>query len=283
MVNFGIYSMADLEQYLPDMYSASIKEAYMIILAGPMGLTHYVGNQKIELPPHAILFLGAGRSSQFDRSAVPDAHILLFGAKFFARSTRLMHFLQQTPLFNDHTNVYYMTLSDDGVLYSQVFIRLFDLAISGLTRNMLSMDLAHNLLEQVLIIGSLYYNVVSANYEANRDSTLVTEYKALVNMHYATQKSVQFYAAQLNVTARRLNQATMKELGVHAKNVITSCITQKARQLLAYTDHNMKEISASLGFSGEHNFSDFFYKNAGRRPSEFRKVKQTEKQNVTEM
>ncbi|WP_262246803.1 AraC family transcriptional regulator [Parapedobacter soli] len=270
-IDFGIYRVQKLQEHLPNMFEPSRRDAFTIIFSGPTGTVHFVDEHEFLLPPYSVLFVGPDRVSRFDRNMTDDTYVLLFSSRFFSRSNRDLHFLQHSPLFNDHSQIYYMALPEEGVAYGKVMVYLLYQAKNGID-DQWHKDLAHNLVEQILIMGSIKVNQVCvADYKQDLDNFLVLKYKELIAEHFVTEKAVKFYAEQLNITARRLTKATEEALGMTAKEVITDYVLTKAKRQLVYTEKTAKEISVSLGFSGEQNFSAFFMKNAGLRPSEFRK------------
>ena len=138
--------------------------------------------------------------------------------------------------------------------------------------NQLNEDLAHNLIEQILIMGSMSADRVSlTSYKEDQDNFLTVKYKELIAEHFVREKAVKFYADRLNVTERRLTKATKQVVGVGAKELITDYMVENAKRQLIHTQRSVKEISLSLGFSGEQNFSAFFLKYTNMRPTEFRK------------
>lgn len=270
-IDFGIYRVQKIGEHLREIYRPIRRDGYMIIFSGPQGTVHHLDGRAFSLPPYSVLFIGPDRVSGFEKKMTEDTYVLVFSAAFFGRSNRDLHFLQNSPLFNDYGQVYYMTLPDEGLLYGNVMVHLLYQARNGIEEQ-ISRDLAHNLIEQILIMGSLHIQQVSnANYRDDLDHMLVLRYRTLIAEHFFSEKSVKFYADQLNVTERRLTKATEQVAGVGAKELIIEYVMEKAKRRLIHSEKSVKEISLSLGFSGEQNFSAFFFRYAGIRPTEFRK------------
>ncbi len=255
----------------PDLYRPTRKGFYTVLFSGRAGYQHHIEGEEVTLPPYSVLFIGPNTVSQFGRDATDDTYALVFSSDFFARSNRDLYFLQNSPLFNDHGVVYVMTLPDGGVSYAKVSIYLLYQARDGFEQQLFK-DLAHNLVEQTLIMGSIHHRQIPfANYKEDQDGYLVVEFKELLAAHFHKEKTIQFYAEQMNITERRLSKATQAVLGMGAKDLITERIIEEAKRLLRYSDADIKEISDSLGFSGAHNFSTFFMNHTRVRPKDFRK------------
>jgi AraC-like DNA-binding protein len=95
-------------------------------------------------------------------------------------------------------------------------------------------------------------------------------FRDLLEAHYKDQKQVSYYAAQLLITEKRLNQATTKVLDKTPKEIIDDRIMLEAKRLLAHTSENIKEVGYALGFEEPTNFIKYFKKHASTTPTEFR-------------
>lgn len=96
------------------------------------------------------------------------------------------------------------------------------------------------------------------------------EFMNLVNKHYASQKSVNFYAGELNITANYLNMLSKQILGKNAGEVISFRVMLEAKRLLYHTTQDVSQIAFNLGFDDPSYFSRFFRKTENSSPSEFR-------------
>lgn len=242
----------------------------MVIFSGPAGARHYIDAKAFKIPPYSTLYLGPERLSRFDAAVHRDSYVLLFSSRFYNRSYRDLHFLQNSPLFYDLTKVYYLTPPAESLMYCKVLINLLYQARDSFDKQ-LSRDLAHNVVQQILIMGTLLHEIVPVrNASNNHDQVIAAKYKELIREHFKHNRTVKFYADLLNITERKLNKATENALGIRAKDIIVYYIMREAKQLLTYSDRTIKEISIDLGFSEENNFSAFFSKNESCTPSQYR-------------
>lgn len=79
------------------------------------------------------------------------------------------------------------------------------------------------------------------------------------------------FAADLAIHPNYLNELLKKHTGQNASTHIRNRLLDEAKALLLQTDWNLHNISYSMGFSDQPNFSFFFKKNTGLTPVEFRK------------
>lgn len=99
---------------------------------------------------------------------------------------------------------------------------------------------------------------------------LVNNFKRLVNNHFIEEKSVEFYANQLNLTANYLNNRIKAHTGKTAKEHIAERTLLEAKNMLLYTDFDITEISYRLNFSENSYFGKFFKKHTNQTPKAFR-------------
>lgn len=79
------------------------------------------------------------------------------------------------------------------------------------------------------------------------------------------------FAADLAIHPNYLNELLKKHTGQNASTHIRNRLLDEAKVLLLQTDWNLNNISYSMGFSDQPNFSFFFKKNTGLTPAAFRK------------
>lgn len=257
-----------------NLFSNQRTHCYIILFSGKKGAAHYVDDQLVNIPPYSLLFIGPDRRSRFSTTPFESAHVLVFSSLFFNRTPRDAHSLSNNPLFHAFGPVYILTPPDESISYCKTLAYLLHTAKKDI-ENSLGQDLAHNIIQQILIMGSIYGNKMEhQTFEINKDQTLVMAYQKSVKENFREQVTVRFYADLLNVSERQLSNATKKNLGLTAKDVITQYIMEEARWQLAHKVDSIKEISLDLGFSEEHNFSAFFKKNERMSPLQFRKKQQ---------
>ena len=81
---------------------------------------------------------------------------------------------------------------------------------------------------------------------------------------------VSFYAEQLNVTPRYLEQLTRRIANRTPKAIIDERITEDICTLLATSNKSLKEIALEMGFSSQAHLSRYFKKQKGISPSQYK-------------
>lgn len=84
-------------------------------------------------------------------------------------------------------------------------------------------------------------------------------------------KTAQEFADKLLIHPNHLNALLKKHTGKNVSTHIKNKLLEESKILLAQTDWSVQQIGYAVGFADQPNFSQFFKKNAGVSPAEFRK------------
>ena len=87
---------------------------------------------------------------------------------------------------------------------------------------------------------------------------IVKRFIDLVDEHFLRERSVGFYASQLNVHPNYLNALVKKHTGLTAKDTIQNRLLLEIKYLLHATDLSIKEISHQLSFEDPNYLTTFF-------------------------
>lgn len=100
---------------------------------------------------------------------------------------------------------------------------------------------------------------------------LLQKFIQLVNNFYLEKRTIEDYAALLNVTPNHLSQSIKSASEKNALSYINERLLSEAKSLIQFTDFDIAEIAYQLNFSDPANFGKFFKKHTGQTPLEFRK------------
>lgn len=96
------------------------------------------------------------------------------------------------------------------------------------------------------------------------------EFNELVERYFRSEHGVVFYARELGVTPRKLNELVRPLLGRSAAEAIDGRRLLEAKRLILFSGLNIKEIAFELGYDEHSYFTRVFKKVNGLTPSEFR-------------
>jgi AraC-like DNA-binding protein len=84
-------------------------------------------------------------------------------------------------------------------------------------------------------------------------------------------KTVKEFADNLGLSPNYLNALLKKNTGLNVSSHIRNRLLEESKALLVQTNWSLQEIGTSIGFAEQPNFTQFFKKNLGVTPGEFRK------------
>jgi AraC-like DNA-binding protein len=101
---------------------------------------------------------------------------------------------------------------------------------------------------------------------------LLRQYNLLVEVHFRTERQVQFYAGLLNKSPKTISNIFSLYSKKTPLQIIQERVITEAKRLFYYTDKSVKEIADDLGFEDVAHFSKFFKNCTSQNPSELKKT-----------
>lgn len=96
------------------------------------------------------------------------------------------------------------------------------------------------------------------------------QFRALVDVHFRTDRSPEFYAGEMGMTVARLNRFCRIFTDRTASQSIRERIVLEAKRLLVFSKMSVSQIAYDLGYDDPAYFSRVFRKETGQSPQEFR-------------
>lgn len=92
----------------------------------------------------------------------------------------------------------------------------------------------------------------------------------LIEKNFKQEKEVQFYARNVSLSVRRLNEMSVNDIGMTIKQLIVERLITEAKRLLYTESSSIKEIAYDLGYNDPAYFTRIFKKRTGLTPEKFR-------------
>jgi AraC family transcriptional activator of pobA len=99
----------------------------------------------------------------------------------------------------------------------------------------------------------------------------VYEFMMLLELNYQVERTADFYASELGISAKRLNQILKEKLDKTGVQLIHDRIILEAKRKIIHSENTLKEIAYDLGFTDRPYFTRFFKKQTGSSPEDFMK------------
>ncbi len=267
---FEIVDIAKLYKEFKDTLTTTHRAGFYHIIWFQQGSpTHWVDFNPIKIKTNTLLFLNKDKIQRFDNKTKFKGKAILFTDSFFCKTEADTKFLRNSILFNDLFSVSQIQIKKQPNLFADIFQSITNELQN--TKDNAQADILKNLLHNFLLHSERErrkQNVMQIKKGADLDYVML--FKELLETEYKSQKQVNYYAKQIIITEKRLNQATTKVLGKTPKEIIDYRILLEAKRILAHTTESVKEVGYTLGFEEPTNFIKYFKKHSQVTPTEFR-------------
>ncbi len=267
---FEIVDIAELYKDFKDTLTTTHRTGFYHIIWFQQGSpTHLVDFNPIKIKPNTLLFLNKDTVQRFDGKSKFRGKAILFTDSFFCKTETDTKFLRNSILFNDLFSVSQIQVNKQAKLFADLLQQMTDELQKNKDNSQayILQNLLHNFLLQAER-ERRKQNFTEVKKGAELDYVML--FKDLLETEYKSQKQVNYYAKEIIITEKRLNQSTTKVLGKTPKEIIDQRIMLEAKRILAYTTESVKEISYDLGFEEPTNFIKYFKKHTNLTPTEFR-------------
>jgi AraC family transcriptional activator of pobA len=232
---------------------------YAIVWFQEDGGTHAIDFEELPVHKDCVFLIGKNQVHSIPSAELPRTKSIVFSAAFFDGIEEL--FLRQLflpfhskgidipeamrqpmhQLFN-LIMLEYNTASDSGLLHKYTTIlltHLFRFSRSGLSS---------------IVIGD----------------TRMRKLFQLLEDNYKEQRSAAFYAKQIGLTPKRVNEILRQKMGTTINSLLSRLLLWEAKRQLSHHQFTVKEVTYNLGFSDQSYFARFFRKHTGLSPEEFK-------------
>ncbi|WP_179415730.1 AraC family transcriptional regulator [Mucilaginibacter sp. E4BP6] len=221
------------------------------------------------IPPHEILTF-----KKLDWES--DGYICFFKRKLADNNNSLKIILDKYGLFTDPVKSAMSLSVEDVAELDRIFEKM--LAINVQHGGPAEEDMLQIYLQLLMV-------TVSKNTSHPEPDTITDEFRhvneffqlledEVSGINYTSPiqaKTAQEFADKLLIHPNHLNALLKKHTGKNVSTHIKSKLLEESKVLLAQTDWSVQQIGYAVGFADQPNFSQFFKKNAGITPAEFRK------------
>lgn len=267
---FEIVDLAKLYKDFKDTLTTTHRTGFYHIIWFQHGSpTHLVDFSPIKIKPNTLLFLNKDTVHRFDDKSKFGGKAILFTDSFFCKTETDTKFLRNSILFNDLFSVSQIQVKKQAKSFAAILQQMTDELKNTIDNS--QADILQNLLHNFLLHAERERRKQGfTEIKKSADLDYVMLLKELIETGYKIQKQVNYYAKEIIITEKRLNQATTKILGKSPKELIDDRIMLEAKRILAHTTESVKEIGYELGFEEPTNFIKYFKKHSKLTPTEFR-------------
>lgn len=103
----------------------------------------------------------------------------------------------------------------------------------------------------------------------SRQNTFFKRFIEVLSRDHKKERSVQYYAGQLNISPKYLSAISQTHTGLSASQVIDQYVTLAIKQTLYAHEYNIKTLSKEFNFPSQSFFGRFFKRVTGMSPNEY--------------
>ena len=239
-------------------------EFYEILWFKNDGSEHVVDFQPFPVKKDTIFFLAPGKVHQMD-PADKKGFLLVFSQNFISQIT----FPQEDNFFNlfySFDNIPFIQPSKDEVHKLNILFELIVLEYNNVSNDttILQTHLRAFLLHAQRIKGQTEKVISGKSHER------LVQLFQLIETHYKTEKTADFYSTHLALTPKRVNEIAKARFGKTVTQLVRERLLLEAKRELYFGKRSIKEIAYMLGFKDPAYFSRFFKKQTGITPEKFK-------------
>jgi len=221
---------------------------------------HFIDFEPFPIQKNKVYLLGRNQVHSIPADSLPEARIIVFSTVFFQRIEEA-HLRQLfLPFLNDGVSIPPAMVTPMKQLF-----KLILLEYQGDADATMLLKYTAAFLMQLYRFGD-YKNLFTP---ATEDKRIVKLFH-LLQEHYKENREASFYADQIGLTAKRINEILRERMGTTISQLLYHLLLIEAKRELFHHERSIKEIAYELGFSEQSYFARFFKKHTGFTPEQFR-------------
>lgn len=232
---------------------------YAIVWFSETRGTHYIDFEPYPLKKDSVYLLGKNQAHSIPGAALPAARAIVFSVDFFQAIEE--PYLRQMflPFQNEGIDIPPGMIDPLKNLFDLILLEYKSAADKDLLLKYTSVLLMH-----------LYRFSKHAHPAFVQQDKRVDKLLHLLEENYKAGYPAGFYASQVGISTKRLNEILKKKMGGTLSQLIQHLLLVEAKRELAHGSESIKEIAYKLGFNEQSYFTRFFKKYTGNSPETFR-------------
>jgi|GEM_PF-1616628 len=227
---------------------------------------HRINYREYELLPGTVFFMHEGQVHQMVEYP-EDGYVVLFKQRLLDDYLHYYPHDEQNGLFDFFNRQPFVVLNEHlRALYEALIPLTAKDAVSEPFGRSVNFDLS------VLLFQTNRLFLAPRPVQDNLQTDTLRKLRILINTHFRTERDAPFYARQLGLPTRKLNEITRTHYGKLVKRLLSDRLLTEAEALLGGTNMLVKEIIIELNFADNAHFAYFFRKERKMTPSAFRKI-----------
>lgn len=245
-------------------------EFYLILFITENSYSHFVDFDLYELKKGSALFIAKNQIHHFTKELLKsDGYVIIFNSVFLSNHYFISDSLKFNRLFNYHIESPVIHKEDLGLDdFSPIINKLYQ--EYKFPNNITKPEILSSLLHILLLQAERAKEVQSIKRVPTQRLEIFSAFKNLLEKEYINTRSSRYYASQLLISYKYLNDVVKKLTDKTVKSFIDDFVIMEIKRYLVSTSLSIKEISYATGFEEPANMVKFFKKNTKLTPLKFR-------------
>jgi AraC family transcriptional regulator, transcriptional activator of pobA len=223
---------------------------------------HLLDAEKVTVRSKTLVIVPQGHIHRLMPSLALEGCVVRFKDEFLPTTS--------FTVFSQFVGLFHLPLSEGDIRVVDALFKLVKNEFQKMNRHRRT-TIAHLLQALISKIEELKLAPLEGKISALKERQRLWEhFNATIERHFRAEHSVTFYARELGITPRRLNEVVKLFLGKGVAEAIDERLVLEAKRLILFSSMNIKEIAFELGYEEHSYFSKVFKRVTGLIPSSFR-------------
>ncbi|MGJ1226655.1 helix-turn-helix domain-containing protein [Sphingobacterium siyangense] len=274
--HFNVFSFEELAAKLKDkpVMPYNKRTYYKISLITGKNIAEYA-DKVIEIDESALVFATPKVPYHWiPKDEDQKGYFCVFTDEFLARNKSGV-IIDDLPIFQPGGLPIFQISPEQRIEVEEIFLKMNKELSSDYV---FKYDLLRNYVLEIIHYGQKLQPKSITNPTSNASNRITSLFIELLERQFPIESPMQRlqlrtandFAERLAIHVNHLNKTLKENTGKTTSHVIAARIVQEAKILLRQTDWNISEIAFSLGFEEIAHFSNFFKKQTGLAPNNFR-------------
>jgi len=219
-----------------------------------------------------VLLIRKNQIQKFFTSPNVKGYLMVFTDEFIIGHLNKIEALNTLQLFNDSLSYPKIKFNTEEE-FSDFLLLIRKLELEYQRKDDFSTSITRSVLH--IVITKLFRTKAIAGHHLKRNKSMTQffEFQYLVEKNIFKSRKVHYYSKLMGVSSKTINNIVNSAVNNSAKAFIDDVAIIHIKRLLISTDHSIKEISYTAGFSDPTNFYKYFKKFTDKSPEVFRQAR----------
>lgn len=269
--DFHILKLEDHREEMSEEFHGTTEGFYEISISCNQSIDIGINGKTYKSFDKHLSFIPAGKEIHIQKHQASDNNLgfLIFYTQKFLRITPSHYSLiKRFPYYNIHHMPVYGLDEKHYLFYNSYMEKIYQ-EFQNINKDSIELIRAYLTILLFETKKLLQLNELQ-DVKRSRAEEITFLFEQLVKDTLHKKQKLSYYASKLCISDVYLSECIKKVTGSSAKQLLTDYIIYEAKYLLTESESKLDVIATQLGFNETSNFINFFKKNSGYTPNQFR-------------